>query len=242
MHDIRPAIIAAERVAVGRLDELHDDFNRTKLLWQEVLVRDQIKGASPRFRSAKTGTETWTADEWAKSARDSMRRLRVRTFKDLAGELELFIDTFLRIWLRRFPGIVDGKSIPLSEILAATDLADVKARATDRAVESTILGKLIDRPWNWFVYLRKHCGCKVSNDDVLNFTERKAARDVLEHHDGEVDPSYLVKAGAAAVYTVGDLIEPGDADLDALYDSVRRLICVIAGDAGRHFPSVEQLS
>jgi hypothetical protein len=236
MSDIRPDIIAVRQTAVGRLAELHDDFRRTELLWQEVLVRHRYGIPSLSFQNVKTGGKTATPGEWTQSARQSLQRLRIRTFKEISNELELFLGNLLRVWLRRFPGIVDAKSIPLSEILLSNDLTDIQSRATREAVESTILGKLKEKPLNWFTYVREHCGFAFSRGEVERFVERKAARDVLEHHDGQVDPSYVQKAATAAVYKAGDLVEPTDSDLDDLYDLTLKLILQIAGDAERYFP------
>ena len=237
MADLIPQICTLRDRAVRKVDELHDDYFNTNQLWLELLVRQRYGDRPPSVQNAKTGSLVSGPSAWADRARDSQLRLRVRTFKDLASQVELFLDALLRLWLHEFPRTAEGKSITLVEILAATDLADVKARATAAAVEATILDKLKSKPTAWFTYLRKHLGCTTDDATVARFAERKAARDVLEHHDGLVDPSYVDKSAGAAFYAAGELIEPDDAAIDALYDMVRGLIVQIATDAERRFPT-----
>ena len=235
MADLIPHIHTLCDRPVRKVDELHDDYFRTNQLWLELLVRQRYGDRALSVQNAKTGSLVSGPSAWADRARDSQLRLRVRTFKDLASQVELFLDSLLRLWLNEFPRAAEGKSITLVEILAAADLADVRARATAEAVESTILDKLKAKPKAWFGYLRKHLGCTTGDAEVARFAERKAARDVLEHHDGLVDPSYVDKSAGVALYTAGELIEPDDAAIDALYDMVRGLIIQIAADAERHF-------
>jgi hypothetical protein len=239
MADIRPEIVRVRDLALRRVDDLHDDHVRVARLWREVFARDRYGLPPLVVRNARTGSLTETAAQWVEHALESNRRARVRTFKDLAAEVELFVDRLLRVWLTRFPSIVDGRSIPLAEILSATDLAGVMARAIAAAVDATIFDKLKARPATWFAVLRQILGCTIPGAGVAAFAERKAARDALEHHDGVVDPAYLIKAREAALLPVGSTFEPDDATIDALHAMVGDLIRRIAADAIAHFPLAE---
>jgi hypothetical protein len=132
-----------------------------------------------------------------------------------------------------FPHLVEEKSITLATLLAAADLAEARQRAIAEAVESAISKKMLGKPAGWFTYLRENLGSTATKTDSERFIERKAARDVLEHHNGIVDASYLSKAGSAAAFSQGHLIEPDDVAINELYNPVTRLINAIAGDAER---------
>lgn len=177
--------------------------------------------------------------QWVELARASQLRIRIRTFKDLANQVELFIAEVLKVWLTRFPQIVDEKSITLSAILESNDLTELKAQAISQAVDAAVLGRMMGKPAKWFVFLKQHLGCTLDPKAVTRFIERKAARDVLEHHGGAVDASYCEKAGAAAEFAVGDLIEPDDDEIDALYDLIAVLIKQISGDAVNKLAALE---
>jgi hypothetical protein len=232
MNDLAKEVGEVRDASLGRVRELHDDYFHTSWLWQELLVRQRY-GHSSSVRNAKTGNVTAAAAEWTERARTSSRRLRVRTFKDLAGQLELFIGDFLRVWLLAHPKLLEEKAITLATLLDSTDLAETRQRAIREACESAILKRLLGKPASWFSYLKSLVGSRISAADGEAFAEHKAARDVLEHHDGIVDEGYLRNAGKAARYASGDLIEPGDAAIDDLYDLVTRLIHKIAADAER---------
>jgi hypothetical protein len=87
------------------------------------------------------------------------------------------------------------------------------------------------KPAGWIMFLKTHMAVHLDANDVARFCERKAARDVLEHHNGIVDPSYLEKVGSVAQFKVGDLFDPDDAAVDEVYDLVKGLIARSASDA-----------
>jgi hypothetical protein len=242
MADLSAEIHAARDRAIRKVEELHDDYVRTNQLWLELLVRERYGEKPPTFHNVKTGSAVSVWTEWLSLSRESRRRLRIRTFKDLCAQVELFVADLLRAWLTEFPAAVTAKSITLGEVLAGNDLPDLKSRAIVEAVEGTILDKLKAKPAAWFGYLRTHLGCRRTTGEIEHFAERKAARDVLEHHDGVVDDGYVEKAGNAAVFTLGDHFEPDDAAIDSLYDFVRSLITAIADDADRQYQSLPKVS
>jgi hypothetical protein len=230
MRDLSTELFIARDRAVARLSELHDDYFHTNQLWLKLLA-DQRHGQSFEADNVKTGVITASQSEWVGRARASQQRLRIRTFKDLTNQFEMFLGDLLRIWLTQYPESVQAKSITLATLLSASDLATAKKLATEEAVEATILKILLGKPSNWFAYLKSNLGSKLPASDSSAFIERKAVRDALEHHDGEIDASYIEKAGAAIVFKVGDLVVPDDAAIDQLYDLVVRLIVKVAADA-----------
>jgi len=235
LSDIAPAIRECSQSAIAAVTRLHDDYVQTNRLWQELLQRGRY-GLPPLIvQNAKTGTKVAGSKQWAEVARLSQLRIRIRTFKELASQVELFIAALLKLWLLRFPEIVEEKSITLAAILESNDLAELKSQAISQAVDAAILSRMMNKPSKWFSYLKQHLGATLSEDETAVFVEQKASRDVLEHHDGVVDASYLEKAGQAAKYAVGDLIEPDDQTIDGLYDLVLGLISRVAADAERKF-------
>jgi hypothetical protein len=230
MPDLSIRISELKNRALGRLSDLHDDYFHTNQLWIKRLD-DQRRGAVFTATNAKTGIMTTNPTEWLGQARASQQRLRIRTFKDLSSHCELFLDQLLRAWLSAFPDIVNGKTVTLETVRSSNDLAAVQKAAIEQAVESKLLDLLKGRPAGWFTFLNTHLETRVDPADASAFSERKAARDVLEHHNGVVDASYAVKAGSAAVFQTGDFFDPDDRTIDGLYDLVKRLIVQVSTDA-----------
>ena len=235
--DITSAIQEVRDRGIAAVVRLHDDYVQTGRLWQELLQRDRYNLPPFVVHNLKTGTQVADKLHWVEMARASQVRIRVRTFKDLVSQLELFIAALLKLWLTRFPEIVEEKSVTLTVILNSNDLAQLRLQAISEAVDSAILDRMKEKPARWFFFLKRHLGCTLGEGHIARFVERKAARDVLEHHDGLVDISYVQKAGAAGSFAVGDLFEPNDKEIDLLYDLVVGLINQIAADAGNRVAS-----
>ena len=142
------------------------------------------------------------------------------TFKGLSGFLEEWLLGLARLWLRAYPMQMDAASndvadrtraqrreeiqVPLSEILAASD----RDAILDGVAERIVRDLAYRRPEHWFRFIdrRVDLGCP---DEIqrANLCEMKAARDALEHNKGLVGPDYLDKAGSAARYAMGDIVE-----------------------------------
>lgn len=224
MSDLDSGVRRVRGRAVQRLGELHDEYVRTGRVWQDVLLRAEYGGPLPVVFNRKTGNAIGSPAEWLDRGDVSLKRLRVRTFKDLIGAFERFVADLLTVWLRAHPELVEERSITLATLLACTTLAEAKATAVDEAVTAAVLKRMYGRPAGWFAFLRDHAGGRAAKADVDRFVERKAARDALEHNDGLVGDAYADKAGPAAAYAVGDLVEPDDAAIDDLYELVLRLV------------------
>jgi hypothetical protein len=64
------------------------------------------------------------------------------------------------------------------------------------------------RPDEWFRFLDRRVGLRCPDQARrAALIEMKAARDVLEHHRGVVGREYVDKAGAAARFAEGDLVQ-----------------------------------
>ena len=230
MSGLSPKITYARDRALARLSELHDDYFHTNQVWV-WLLREQLRGTSFTANNAKTGAVTANQSEWLSRARTSQKRLRERTFKDISNEFELFLNDLLTVWLGQFPESVFAKSITLATLLGATDLDSAKKLAIKEAVDATVMKILLGKPKGWFSYLRANLGCNSPASTVDSFVERKAARDILEHHNGEVDDSYLGKAGDGAIFKLGEEIVTDDLAIDRLYELIKNLITQVADDA-----------
>jgi hypothetical protein len=141
-------------------------------------------------------------------------------FKGLAGLLEDWILGLARLWLTAYPVQLDAAysdaadrsrsqrrdeiQVPLSEILAAPDRDAILGGVVERVVRELAYR----RPAHWFRFLdnRVNLGCPDEHQRAA-LCEMKAARDVLEHGRGRVGPDYLEKAGSAARYEVGDIVQ-----------------------------------
>ena len=67
-------------------------------------------------------------------------------------------------------------------------------------------------PAGWFEYLEKMAKLGVpATEEIRQFAEAKASRDVLVHNRGVANKTYESKAGTLARYQPGERIEiPGD--------------------------------
>jgi hypothetical protein len=130
----------------------------------------------------------------------------------------------LRLWLTDQTSLISGKALTIATILAAPSLTDLRNAAIAGAVEVTILAKLQGKPESWFQYLKENLGAAHGPGDEASFVEMKARRDVLEHHDGIVEATYLRKSQASARYRVGDAVDVQDSDVDDTHAFVLRLI------------------
>ena len=65
-----------------------------------------------------------------------------------------------------------------------------------------------ERPEKWFRYIdsRINLGCPDTTQQA-KLSEMKAARDCLEHNRGVINRDYLNKAGTAARYAEGELVQ-----------------------------------
>jgi hypothetical protein len=234
MAELPTEISALEHRFQARLDDLHDDFVYTRMLWQTQLV-SAASGAVPiRVHNPLTGNVASTGADLAARARSSQARLRVRCFKDLTAQFELFVDELLRLWLTDKPALLSARGSTVGAVLSGTDLAKVQAAVIAEAVESTILDKLKGKPDGWIRYLSTNLSVKLKVGDTALFIEMKARRDASEYHNGNVDYTYLKNSGSSARYNLADVIDVIDVsndDVDEAYTLIHRMIASSATDA-----------
>lgn len=213
-----------------KLDDLHDDFVYTRMLWRSVQVRVQRHKRKLSVRNRVTNSVVDGA-QLAGKARESVRRLKSRSFKDIVAQFELFVAELLREWLASRPELLAEKALNVGTLLASQTLAEAQAAAVREAIDATIADRMYGRPDKWFNYLKKNVGVYFDAADESSFVEMKARRDVLEHHDGIVEATYVDKAKAAARYAVGEPIQLADEDVDEAFRLTRRLVQHVTASA-----------
>lgn len=111
---------------------------------------------------------------------------------------EDFIISVLRVIFRSDPrklllnlqGIEIERNIPLKEIILATD----KAELISNKIEQHMTKLLYQEPKKLFDYLEL-LNIKIDSEEIGQFCEIKATRDLLVHNSGIINKTYLKKAG-----------------------------------------------
>lgn len=234
----------ADRV-LGRLDAAREFYVHTRQAWRLVqqLAR---KGRPVGIIDLTTRRPLPAGDLELKAQRYVTVQLAESVFRDLSGLLEDWVLGLLRLWLTAYPRQLDAASaevgdrtragrreeiqVPLSEVLAAPDIAALLGGVAERVIRDLAYR----RPDQWFRFLdnRVHLGCP---DDAQReaICEMKAARDVLEHNRGVVGRDYLDKAGAAARYAPGDTVQGDEPYLLDRFALLRGVIEAMAAAAVR---------
>ena len=171
------------------------------------------------------------------------RRLTESTFRELSSILEDWILGLIRLWLTAYPEDMDlnfdpatgqrlGKKqeevqVPLSRLLHLRDCSAIFGGLIERVVRDMTY----ERPDKWFRYIdsRLSIGCPDANQRARLY-EMKAARDCLEHNRGVINRDYLDKAGTAARFAEGELVQIDEPYLMACFALLRDVI-VAMGDA-----------
>ena len=171
-------------------------------------------------------------------------RLAESTFRDLSSLLEDWILGLIRLWLTAYPEDMDlnfdpatgqrrGKKqeevqIPLSRLLHLRDCTAILGGLIERVVRDLTY----ERPEKWFRYIdnRLGLGCPDTTQRARLY-EMKAARDCLEHNRGVINRDYLNKAGTAARYAEGDLVQIDEPYLMECFALLRDVIVAMAGAA-----------
>ena len=215
---------------VVKLNDLHDDFVHTRMLWVTLQVRVRRYSENPRVTNPITGNAI-EGVALAGKASGSLDRLRNRSFKDIVVQLELFTAELLRAWLFESPLLMSEKALNIATLLKSKSLVDAQQAAIREAVDSTLTDKMYGRPDKWFNYLRKNLGVKFDAQDEAAYVEMKARRDVLEHQSGIVEATYLEKAKAFARYRIGDQVKLANRDIDEAYRLILALVRKSTTDA-----------
>ncbi len=208
----------ADRI-LTRLDESRDFYLHTSQAWR-VVQQLAHEGHAVGIVDTTSGQEVPTTDLEPLAQRYVTVHLAESVFRGLSGLLEDWICGLARLWLTTYPKQLDAASdeaagrtrgqrreeiqVPLSELLAAPNIASV----LDDVVERVVRDLAYRRPDQWFQFIDKrvNLGCPDEGQRAA-LCEMKAARDVLEHNRGVVGQEYLEKAGDAARFTVGESIQ-----------------------------------
>jgi hypothetical protein len=204
----------ADRI-LDRLDEARGFYLHTRQAWR-VVQQLAHEGRAVGIVDTVSGLEVPATDLEPLAQRYVTVHLAESVFRGLAGLLEDWLCGLARLWLRAYPRQLDAASseaadrtrsqrreeiqIPLSDILAASDIAAI----LDEVVERVVRDLAYRRPDQWFRFIdnRVNLGCPDEAQRAA-LCEMKAARDVLEHNRGVVGQDYLEKAGAAARFALG---------------------------------------
>lgn len=150
------------------------------------------------------------------------RYLAESVFQTYVSLFEDYIFGLIGSWLMAYPkGIVGldddegddklrkaDKTVPLSLITDNPDRESILRAVVDRELDRLKYRRLAA----WFEYLEKRAQLGVpSRDQIEQLAEIKAARDILVHSQGIVNPTYLSKAGPRSRHADGarlEIIEP----------------------------------
>jgi len=182
-----PDDIAALRDRVlADLNAAHDYDTDTKSAWD--IVRQVIAaGHTLSIRNMTTGTLTTQADLAGKARGYVAEQLAEATFQRFISTFEIFLLDFLRLWLAAYPQSLGGKKLDFQEVLDAQDKDAIALLVIDKELADVLHGP----PAAWFKYVedRVKLRCPGQNE-IQQFAEAKASRDVLEHNRGVVNKTY----------------------------------------------------
>ncbi len=143
-------------------------------------------------------------------------------FQTYVSLFEDYVFGLIGFWLMAYPkGIVGLDDDEGDDRLRKGDRTVPLSLITDNPDRDSILRVVVDRELDrlkyrrlaaWFEYLEKRAQLGVpSRDQIEQLAEIKAARDILVHGQGIVNPTYLSKAGSRSRYADGarvEIIEP----------------------------------
>jgi hypothetical protein len=232
----------ADRI-VARLEEAREFYVHSRQAWR-LVGRLAHKGRPVGIVDLATKRPLPSGNLEARVERYVTVRLAESTFRELSSLLEDWILGLIRLWLTAYPEDLDlnfdpatgrrrGKNqdevqIPLSRLLHLRDCTPI----LDGLIERTVRDLTYERPEKWFRYIdsRVSLGCPDASQRARLY-EMKAARDCLEHNRGVINRDYLDKAGTAARYAEGELVQIDEPYLMACFALLRDVIVAMAGSA-----------
>jgi hypothetical protein len=188
---------------LGDLDAAHDYYTNTRAAWR--IVRRYISdGGTVSVRNRSAGNVSTHHDLPAKAQLYVTEYLAVATLQQFVTLFEDFVFGVMRHWLLAYPQRLDRKQVPMSLVLSAADLAEVKLAAVNRELNELSYKRVRD----WFAYLDDmvKLGCPTA-DEIDRLAEVKATRDVFVHNRGVASPTYEEKAGAKKRGKAGDKLD-----------------------------------
>ena len=228
---------------LGRMDEAREFYVHSRQAWRLVqqLAR---KGRPVGIVDLATKRHLPTGDLESRAQKYVTVQLAELTFRDLSSLLEDWILGLIRLWLTAYPEDMDlnfdpatgqrrGKKqeevqIPPSRLLHQRDCTAILGGLIERIVRDLTY----ERPEKWFRYIDSRLN--LGYPDTLQrarLSEMKAARDCLEHNRGVINQDYLNKAGTAARYAVGDLVQIDEPYLMECFTLLRDVALAMADAA-----------
>lgn len=209
---------------LSELVATHDYYTDTQVAWH--LIQD-VSGFGVKFtiRNKVTGSVT-SADQLRGKVRGYVAgQLVESTFQQFIATFENFFLDLLRLWLTAYPAGLGAKTVTFQTVLDAPD----KEAVTAGVVDHEIYQLLYQRPAEWFAYLngRAKLNCP-SREQVEQFAEAKATRDVLVHSRGVANRTYLSKAGRLARSADGERIDITQQYHRATWNLLRVMVADIA--------------
>lgn len=208
----------------------HDHYVHSKAVWK--FLRTMVaEGHRFRVRSLDTETAVTAEQLIALEKRHVNVYLSEAALQRYVSLLEDYVFGLLRLWLLahpRGPPNKERKQVGLSTILDAPDRDAIILAVIDRELDELKYG----RPAAWFRYLedRVRLGCP-SAEQIERLAEIKASRDVLIHHRGVVNATYLDKAGSRARAAIGERLEVPEPYLRESWNLIRAIVREVADAA-----------
>ena len=185
------------------LADAHDYYVHVRYNWN-LLIKDVAAGRTFVDQNDLTGNVFDQNALLAKIPNYIQRDLTESTFIRFLTIFEGWMVGLLRIWLTAYPQSLYKRQIDFRTAYEAPD--------REAIVEAVVLKELnevaYDKPAGWFAYLKERIGLtRPTDEEVAEFVEAKASRDLLVHGDGVVNKIYLAKAGKFARYPLGRRVE-----------------------------------
>jgi hypothetical protein len=209
------------------LDRVHDYYTHTKGAWQVVLSYPE-QGESLIIRNTLTGN-VLTEENLSETAQFYVDEyLLTTTFQQIIGLFEDFIFGLLREWLLAYPARVGRRQLAVADILAASDIGEVKLLAVNRELNELNYKKVRE----WFAYLdgMVKLGCPTP-DEIDRLAEAKATRDVFVHNRGVANAVYVEKAGAKKRCGPGERLPMPEPYHRETWELVRRVVADVSAAA-----------
>lgn len=204
------------------LDAVHDFFEHSKIVWRSfrVMVEEGHKVSAHNLATGNAIDQDGLLRLASHYTRDYLAAF---TFRQFVSTFEVFLFDFLHRLFLHNPWQFAGKQLAFDLVLKAKDREEIVSGLLRKQLNEL----KYENPRAWFDALNKtiKLDCP-TEDEIAQFVEVKATRDLLEHNANVVNEIYLHKAAKKARYGVG---EPADIDDNYHLDSWR-LLKKIAAD------------
>lgn len=210
-------------------DLLHFGSNNRFIWWNfKVWVRRGTTFKTRNMTTGKTFTETDLIDLYPHYNRTYLLSF---SLVQLITIFEAFLFDFIRLLLMRDPRhLAQKKQIEVGFAISAPDREALISLIAEREINELKYG----RPKAWFEYLDRivKLDCPTP-DEIAQFAEMKAARDLIIHNGGVVNAVYIDKAGPKARYAVDQKITVSQLYFVDSWTLAKKLIDDLTGAVSR---------